>query len=101
MEDLKLLAKRFKALSNPNRLKLFTEILRARQASVDPGGSCLLRTIAQTLKVAPPTVSHHVKELVNAGLITTELQGKFLACAVVPEALESLRRALGPSEEDG
>lgn len=84
------LAKKFKALSNPNRFRLFAEILQAHQSNYETGHDCFLHTIMQHLKVAAPTVSHHLKELVNAELITTELKGKFLTCTVNTEALAQL-----------
>ncbi len=84
------LAKKFKALAHPNRLRLFAEIVAAHQANYERGHDCFLQTIMQHLKVAAPTVSHHLKELVNAGLITTELKGKLLTCTVNTEALEEL-----------
>lgn len=92
MDDaaLKRLAKKFKALSNPNRLKLFVEILAAHETNFEKGHDCFLQTIMQHLKIAAPTVSHHCKELVNAELITTELKGKLLTCTVNVEALEEL-----------
>jgi DNA-binding transcriptional ArsR family regulator len=86
----KRLAKKFKALSNPNRLKLFTEILSAHETNYEKGHDCFLQTIMQQLKIAPPTVSHHLKELVNADLITTELKGKLLTCSVNIAALADL-----------
>ncbi len=84
------MAKKLKALAHPNRLRLFSEILAAQQANFEKGHDCFLQTIMQHLKVAAPTVSHHLKELVNAGLISTELKGKLLTCTVNPEALEEL-----------
>lgn len=83
-------AKKFKALSNPNRLRLFEEILAAHEANYEKGHDCFLQGIMQHLKIAAPTVSHHIKELVNADLITTELKGKLLTCTVNAEALEEL-----------
>lgn len=88
--DHKALAKKFKALGNPNRFQLFAEILSAHEANYEAGHDCFLQTIMQGLKIAPPTVSHHLKELVNAGLISTELKGKLLTCTVDTEALKEL-----------
>jgi len=39
----------------------------------------------RSLKIGSPTVSHHVKELVNAELITAEREGKFLVCRINPK----------------
>jgi ArsR family transcriptional regulator len=89
-DDLARLAKAFKALSNPNRFRLFAEILAAHRSNFEAGHECFLQTVMQHLKIAPPTVSHHLKELVNAGLIHTELKGKFLTCTIDTAALEEL-----------
>lgn len=88
--DHKGLAKKFKALSNPNRFKLFSEILSAHESNFETGHECFLKSIMQGLKIAAPTVSHHLKELVNADLISTELKGKFLTCTVNVESLRDL-----------
>lgn len=86
----KRLAKKFKALSNPNRFRLFVEILSAQERNYERGHDCFLQSIMQSLKIAAPTVSHHLKELVNADLITTELKGKLLTCRVNPESVAEL-----------
>lgn len=93
------LAKMFKALSNPNRLRLFEQIRRGGDAAVQAGaratrgvGGCLLQHVIDVLDVGAPTVSHHLKELVNAGLVETEKQGKQLRCRVAPAALGELAR---------
>ncbi len=88
--DHKGLAKKFKALSNPNRFRLFAEILNAHESNYERGHDCFLKSIMQGLKIAAPTISHHLKELVNAGLISTELKGKYLTCTVNVDALEDL-----------
>jgi len=76
------MAKIFKALSNENRLELYLKIAKAHEAGFEAGGKCLLADITACLNIGAPTISHHIKELVNAGLITTEKSGKFLICRV-------------------
>ncbi|RRJ85398.1 ArsR family transcriptional regulator [Aestuariirhabdus litorea] len=81
------LAKAFKALSNENRLAIYLEILRHREGLLKPdapqcGGGCMLADIISSLNIGAPTVSHHMKELINADLIEVEKQGKFLLCRI-------------------
>lgn len=85
------LAKMFKALAHPNRLRLFTEIREAGASSFERGHTCLLQDVMDKLNVGAPTVSHHLKELVSAELISTERDGKFVRCRVNAEALTALR----------
>ena len=85
------LAKMFKALAHPNRLRLFTEIRDGGARSYADGHACLLSDVMEKLNVGAPTVSHHLKELVSAELISTERQGKFVSCRVNAEALVALR----------
>lgn len=76
------MAKIFKALSNPNRLELYLKIAEAHEASFEAGGECFVTDIISCLNIGAPTISHHIKELINAELITTEKRGKFLICKV-------------------
>lgn len=80
--DTKKMAKIFKALSNENRLELYLKIAEAHEASFKTGGECSVADIMACLNIGAPTISHHIKELVNADLITTEKRGKFLVCRV-------------------
>lgn len=85
------LVKMFKALANLNRFRLFQEILRGtRSGFEDSGHTCFLGPIIERLNIGAPTVSHHLKELVNADLVETERQGKFVTCRVNARALERL-----------
>lgn len=74
------LPKCFKALSNPTRFKVYIEILEeACDCNLDEDGyvwgNCVTG-IATKLNLGQPTVSNHVKELINCGLIYTQKKGK-------------------------
>jgi ArsR family transcriptional regulator len=87
--DVPELAAAFKALSNPNRLAAYLELLSCRGASVK---SCAMQDLMDMLKIGAPTLSHHVKEMVNAGLIEVERDGKFLRCQVNESTRQRLAR---------
>jgi ArsR family transcriptional regulator len=95
--DVDTLARMFKALGNPNRLKLFMNLLEESKLDLAKGRThdCFLVKLLGGLgEIGAPTVSHHVKELSDAGLIQTQREGKQLICSVDPEGLEQLRQAL-------
>ena len=70
MSHLHDLAQAFKALSHPNRLQIYVELLQLREKVVATGTekecSCALTDFMSKLNIGAPTVSHHIKELVNA-----------------------------------
>jgi ArsR family transcriptional regulator len=72
----------FKALSDPNRLRLLS-IVKANQA----GESCVC-DLTEPLNLSQPTVSHHLKILVDAGLLHREKRGTWAYYSLVPGALE-------------
>jgi ArsR family transcriptional regulator len=59
-----------KALADPKRFEMLQRIGQSKEA---PTCSCL----RDWLRLAPATVSHHLKELENAGLVNVERDGKF------------------------
>lgn len=85
-----------RALSNPNRLRLFMNLLDESKPFLAKGRihDCFLGKLLAGLDLGAPTVSHHVKELADAGLITTQREGKQLTCSVDPEGLALLRGSL-------
>jgi DNA-binding transcriptional ArsR family regulator len=98
-DDLDTLARMFRALGNPNRLRLFMNLLEESKLDLAKGRihDCFLVKLLGGLgDLGAPTVSHHVKELADAGLIQTQREGKQLICSVDPEGLEQLREALAP-----
>lgn len=87
----------FKALANPNRLRLFMNLLEESKLDLARGRihDCFLVKLLGGLgDLGAPTVSHHVKELSDAGLIHTQRDGKQLICSVDPKGLAKLRTAL-------
>jgi ArsR family transcriptional regulator, arsenate/arsenite/antimonite-responsive transcriptional repressor len=93
VHDLKRLARVFRALGNENRLQIFMNLMEESRLDLAKGRvhDCFLARLLGGLDVGAPTVSHHVKELADAGLIRTERDGKQLICSLEPEAMEALR----------
>ena len=90
----KKIAKIFKALSNQNRVELYLEIARKNEAGFETGHECFISDIAGCLNIGAPTVSHHLKELENAGLIITEKRGKFLIARINRETVGEVNKIL-------
>jgi ArsR family transcriptional regulator len=88
--DAQTLARQFAALADPVRLRLVSML-----ATADGGAVCACDLVAPVGK-SQPTVSHHLKVLVDAGLATSERRGRNIWYGVVPAALEALRGALAP-----
>jgi DNA-binding transcriptional ArsR family regulator len=88
------IARLFKALSDPNRLKIL-QLLR----ECCPGGCPTEQTgerntvsrLADQIDLSLSTVSHHLKELRNAGLIVCKKRGQTVYCGPNEEMLEKLR----------
>jgi ArsR family transcriptional regulator len=93
MKDVKALSKAFRALSHPNRLQIFLNLWQESRLDLQKGRTheCFLVTLLSNMKIGAPTVSHHVKELENAGLITTSKEGKQLTCAINPAMVNELK----------
>lgn len=75
-------AQLFKALADPNRLRLLSIV-----KSSDGGEACVC-DLTEPLDLGQPTVSHHLKILVEAGLLHREKRGTWAYYSLVPGALE-------------
>jgi ArsR family transcriptional regulator len=82
------LARIFKALGDPTRVRLLSLI-----AAHQDGEACIC-DLTDPVGLSQPTVSHHMKQLVDAGLLSREQRGKWAYYRVVDSALGSLADAL-------
>src|SRR5437762_2959979 len=81
------LAARFKALADPTRVAIVNRLSAADEVCV-----CDLNT---AFELSQPTISHHLKILREAGLVDSTRRGTWAYYRLVPEAIETLRGALG------
>jgi ArsR family transcriptional regulator len=83
------LSARFKALADPTRLAIVNRL-------ASRGDSCVCEF--NSLGLAQPTISHHLRILREAGLIDVSHKRKtWVFYRLVPEAVEALAFALGGS----
>jgi ArsR family transcriptional regulator, arsenate/arsenite/antimonite-responsive transcriptional repressor len=75
-----------KALGDETRLRIFEAISHSKQMNCGK--------IVSMRGVTPATVSHHLKILSEAGLITCRRNGQFVYSEAVPETIEKFARAL-------
>jgi ArsR family transcriptional regulator, arsenate/arsenite/antimonite-responsive transcriptional repressor len=87
------LSKIFKALSNEQRLHLFMMLYEwcGPDCSDDEGMEKCFTKACCTMNLSRSTISHHFKELQNAGLITCTRNGQSFLCQVNVEAVEAVR----------
>ena len=86
MEAARELAERFKALSDPTRLAIVNQLAGADEV-------CVCHLVPDT-GLSQPTISHHLKLLRDAGLVTSERRGTWAYYRLVPEAVAELAGAL-------
>ena len=80
-------ARLFKALADPHRVK----IVNLLATSSEPVCVC---EFTEPLGLSQPTVSHHLKKLVQAGLLDREQRGTWAYYSLRPDALGGLVAAL-------
>ncbi len=82
------LARVFKALGDPTRVRLVSLI-----AAHQDGEACVC-DLTDPVGLSQPTVSHHLKQLVDAGLLTRDQRGRWAYYRVIDSALDALAAAL-------
>lgn len=87
-DDAARIARVFKALGDPTRLRLLSLI-----AAGDGREACVC-DLTEPVGLSQGTVSHHMKLLVDAGLVTREQRGKWAYYAVVDDALDAAAASL-------
>ena len=86
-EEATRTAAMFKALGDPVSLRLFSLV-----ASHEGGEACVCDI--SDVGVSQPTVSHHLKKLREAGLLTSERRGTWVYYRVAPSVLAAMGRLL-------
>lgn len=87
-EDAERLAARLAVLADPMRLRVRSHVAAQGCEAVR---ACELE---EPLGLSQPTVSHHLKKLVGAGLLTRRREGRSVHYGVVPAAFAEIRRVL-------
>ena len=82
-EEAEATAELFKALGDPARVRLVNLLATASEPV------CMCELI-EPLGLAQPTVSHHAKKLVEAGLVERQQRGKWAFFALRRDAVEKL-----------
>jgi len=85
-----VLASGFKALADPTRLRLISRVAAHQDAE-----ACVCE-LTDPVGLSQPTVSHHLKILVDAGILTREQRGKWAYYQLVPETLNALAVLIAP-----
>ena len=82
------LAQALKVIAEPARLRLLSLI------QAQPTGEACVCHLTEPLGLTQPTVSHHLKVLLDAGLVEREQRGNWAYFRVVPTTLAVLRDCL-------
>ena len=88
--DAATVAARLKALADPARLRLVSLV-----AAHDGQEACVC-DLTEPVGLSQPTVSHHLKILAEADILTREQRGKWAYYRLVPDTLTDLARLITP-----
>ncbi len=94
-EEVERVAFICKALGDPIRVR-FLELIAS-----SPHQEACICELTESVGLAQPTVSHHMKKLVDAGIVHRSQRGKWAYYRVVPEAYGLMAEILKFSEMDG
>ena len=86
-EEQNRLAVMLKALAHPARIAILQHLIKAN--------ACICGDLVDELGLAQPTISQHLKELKNAGLIQGTIEGVSVCYCIEPKAWARLQKDLG------
>ncbi len=75
-----------KALGHPARIAILEHLLKVNE--------CICGDIVAELPLAQPTVSQHLKEMKNAGIIKGTIEGNSVCYCIEPKAIKKLSNYL-------
>ena len=81
----------FKALGDATRVRLLS------LTAATTGGEACVCDLIEPVGLSQPTVSHHMKLLVDAGLVSREQRGRWAYYRVVDETLSAIGQAMEPN----
>ena len=82
------LARTLKAVADPTRLRLVSMV------AAHEGGEACVCDLTEPLGLTQPTISHHLKILVDAGIFSREKRGVWAYYSLVPASLDALSAVL-------
>ncbi|HEX5728391.1 metalloregulator ArsR/SmtB family transcription factor [Microbacterium sp.] len=82
------LARKLKALADPARLRLISIV------AASEGAEACVCDLTEPIGLSQPTVSHHLKVLMDAGFLTRSKRGTWAYYKLVPEAVAELSALL-------
>lgn len=85
------LAGLLKAMAHPARIAIIEFLLKT--------DSCICGDIVNELPLSQPTVSQHLKELKNAGIIQGNVEGTAICYCLNPEAFSKIQQSIGGISE--
>lgn len=88
IEEAQKHARLLKAVADPIRLRLLSLV-----ATSDGGEACVC-DLTEPLGLGQPTVSHHLKILVDAGILSREKRGTWAYYSLIPGSLDSVAAVL-------
>lgn len=89
-DDALAVAMRLKAIADPARVKIVSYLFSSSDGEQSGG------VLAEVLGLSESTISHHMGQLRNAGLVLSERRGMSVFHRVRPEALQALCVVLDP-----